>query len=78
MLFDKAHRLNPASVFRIIYRRGYALWPIKCSNGKWIWLQHYMIKFRQWQYDIPFIDDVTELERISDDEYIVRKLADNL
>ena len=66
---------------KIIYKKKFALTRILCSDGSDVWLKNYYKKYEIWSDSeieeyryrhTDFIENVTEAE------YIIRKLADNL
>jgi hypothetical protein len=64
-----------------IYKRRFALFPVHVTDGK-VWMKFYYKKYNIWGY--KFGDGQYGLahpelsEKISEDEYIVRKLAETL
>ncbi len=67
-----------------VYKRKWALFPVICSGGDKVWLEHYYSVIRKWcnkhvdEYDIRNNSHEDFVENISEAEYIVRKLAENL
>lgn len=66
---------------RTAYKRKWALFPVECKNGEKVWLDHYYTVHRLW--GSTYTDDRNYshkdfLGNITESEYIVRKLADNL
>lgn len=63
------------------YKRKFAIFPVTVTGGK-IWMKFYYKKYMVWHhgYSSEYTDGShTELvEKISEDEYIVRKLAETL
>lgn len=69
---------------RPVYKKRFALWRKVCADGSVVWLKPYYKKYLIWStstgaasydkdyYHKEFIEDVSEAE------YIVRKLAENL
>jgi hypothetical protein len=62
------------------YRRRYALWPRTCSDGTQVWLAYYYKKYEHWtsRYDMQRHGHTDYIESITEAEYIVRKLSENL
>jgi hypothetical protein len=67
-----------------LYKRKFAWYPVTCNDGTTIWFSNYYKKYTQWnnhhapamsQWDYGHTDFI---ENISEAEYIVRKLAENL
>ena len=77
-------RDDPALSNFVVYKKKLALRPVICSNGEKVWFKYYYSKYRIWGHmpadsfskrdysHIDFIENITEAE------YIVRKLAENL
>ena len=66
-----------------IYKKRLAIWPTVCSDGKKVWLGIYYKKYNIWSYDRALLDTTeyghTEfVETVSEEDYIVRKLAETL
>lgn len=68
-------------VHRPFYKRKWAFRPITCSDGTKVWFKPYYSYYRIWNNDrvsserynhTDFIENITEAE------FLVRKLADNL
>ncbi len=78
MGYSKIHRIHPASVWTIKYRRRFALLPTRCSNKRWIWMHYYIEKCKVWIDKNPRYADWFCIEKILEDEFIIRKLTDNL
>lgn len=72
-------------VSKVFYKRKFAITPVVCSHGEKVWLKNYYAKYRIWASD--YMEDFSDLtgpghvdfvENISEAEYIVRKISDNL
>lgn len=67
-----------------IYKRRWAILPVECSGGEKVWFKHYYTVHRLWsnkyvdEYDISNNNHRDFLGNITEAEYIVRKLAENL
>ena len=68
-----------------VYKRRFAYLPVNCTDGTRVWLKFYYKSFDYWshgQSNKIFNDDdhyhVDLLGNISEEEYIVRKLAETL
>lgn len=83
MIGDKPNwRDDDGLVHRLSFKKRFALRPVICSGGEKIWLKNYYSVYRVWSsglYEEPgsyahsdYLEDITEAD------YIVRKLADNL
>jgi hypothetical protein len=65
------------------YKKKFAFFPAKVSGGK-VWLKFYYKKYRTWFHEHGHLNldgdtGHTEfLEAISEEEYVVRKLAERL
>ncbi|HEY6437041.1 MAG TPA: hypothetical protein VIY47_10660 [Ignavibacteriaceae bacterium] len=64
------------------YRKKFAWFPIKINDDK-IWLKRYYSKYRIWANARVFGDEddykhTDFIENVTTEEYIVRKLAENL
>jgi hypothetical protein len=75
-------RNDPALSSKIEYKKKWALWPVTCSDDVRIWGKFYYKKYKLWgfsdvhgEFDYGHEDFV---ENITEAEYIVRKLAENL
>jgi hypothetical protein len=67
------------SFFR--YKKRFALFPVTCSDGTEVWLKNYYKKYELWNSDYSPGEECNHrdfIENISEAEYVVRKLADNL
>jgi len=71
------------------YKRKFAIRPITCSDNIQVWFKFYYKKYEHWGHsNIPFNRNFNTLdesyihtdfiENISEAEYIVRKLSENL
>jgi len=67
------------------YRRRFALWPVKCCDGTSAFFNFYYKKYELWSHSgsgkVFSEDDYLHtdfIECVSEAEYIVRKLAENL
>jgi hypothetical protein len=79
-------RSDPGLTSTIIYKKKFALYPVKCHDGTQVWLDHYYTKYQYWGFrgavSISDIDNIKhnlhedKLENISEAEYIVRKLTE--
>jgi hypothetical protein len=63
------------------YKRKFALFPVQVTGGK-VWMKFYYKKYNHWHHRFGgrFLEGahVELAELISEDEYIVRKLAETL
>lgn len=66
------------------YKKMFAVRSVICSDGTKVWLKNYYRKFRIWEHSLagPFskrdYNHTDFIENITEAEYIVRKLAENL
>jgi hypothetical protein len=70
-------------VKKTIYKKRFALFPIRCSDGTRVWFKPYYKKYHHWDHEAlpenPIEYGHTEfVETIAEDEYLVRKLAETL
>lgn len=67
---------------RTFYKRKWAFKPITCSDGTILWFKSYYSQYRKWSSNLFEVEDeyghIDFVENITEAEYIVRKLADNL
>jgi hypothetical protein len=89
MMGDKAlpeWRHEPGMAFKSFYKKRFAFYPIDLSNGDHIFWEAYYSKYTTWDSDYTFsavesndgYGHTDLVENISEAEYIVRKLAENL
>lgn len=87
MIGDKSvpnWRDDESLVARPVYKRRWALTPVVCSCGVKIWFNHYYSKYLLWTSKSADDPETAEnshkdfIENITEAEYIVRKLAENL
>lgn len=67
----------------IIYKKKFAWLRIICSDGSSVWLRNYYRKYKTWNTTyVSGLGDSdyghTDIEDITEDEYIIRKLSGNL
>jgi hypothetical protein len=68
------------------YKRKFAIFPVDCTGGVRVWFKFYYKKFTVWKHSPSnkiFDDDVDYYhkdfnENITEEDYIVRKLAETL
>lgn len=74
-------RSDAGLVRDVRYEKRFAIFPKICSDGTKVWMKSYFNKFEVWNYrsvgengfgHTDFIESITE------EEYIVRKLAETL
>lgn len=78
----KNWRDDPGLIFKSFYKKKFAILPVVCSDGLRVWMTVYYKKYVYWGREgvpehseyghIDFIEDISETE------FIVRKLAENL
>jgi hypothetical protein len=67
-----------------LYRKRFALFPVKCSGGESVTFKFYYKKYTIWTHGNPsnLIEDTYRhtdfIENITEAEYIIRKLAETL
>ena len=61
------------------YKKRFAVVPVRCTD-KVVTFQYYYKKYRKWEASYSYEDEyhIDFIENISEEEFIVRKLADNL
>lgn len=58
------------------YERGYAVFPIKCINDRWVWFATYYKKYLVYSY--KEINDICYFRyNITEDDAIIEKLTDS-
>jgi hypothetical protein len=72
-------REDSSLVCTTIYKRRFAFFPVTVTGGT-VWLKFYYKKYNIWKHQHKMAPGVhSELdEKISEDDYIVRKLAETL
>jgi len=62
------------------YSRKFAILPKRCNSGELVWLRFYYSKYQYAGHAHQSIDTLHKdfIENITESEYIVRKLAENL
>jgi len=78
-------RNDPGLSAAIEYKRSFALRPIICCDGTKVWFKFYYKKYEHWShsksgkvyYDEGYLH-TDFIENVSEAEYIIRKLAENL
>lgn len=79
-------RDDPGLSSHTFYKRKWAITPVLCSSGEKVLFKHYYSKYKMWgrmdsSYS-KYIDGnyghTDFIENITEAEYIVRKLAENL
>ncbi len=70
---------------RVVYKKRRAFIPVTCHDGVKVWMKHYYTKYVIWgssetvsSYDDTEYYHVDKIENITEAEYIVRKLSENL
>lgn len=74
-------RNDPHLDSHIEYNKKWAFWPVPCSDGIKVWGEYYYRKLKVWGFTDhnDFVYGHTDfIENITEAEYIVRKLAENL
>ena len=87
MTIKKSWRDDPGLILEVEYKKKFAWLPTKVSKNK-IWLKTYYSKYHNWGCSYMSVRNSKEhyascyhqdfVENISESEYLVRKLADNL
>jgi hypothetical protein len=84
MEFDEGYswRKESGMVNTPDYKRRFAFLTVNCSDGTELWMKHYYSKYNRWTS--THVSEELEychtdfVENITEEEYIVRKLADEL
>lgn len=81
MSFNGAWRLEAGLIKKSVYKKRFAFIPCLCSDGTKVWFKMYYNKFEIWSH--PSASEQTFghkdfIESITEEEYIVRKLAETL
>lgn len=77
-------RDEPGLVSTNKYSRKFAYTPIKCSDGQDVWFKYYYKHYRVWtchpvsSFDEQYYSHEDFIGNVSEEEYIVRKLAETL
>jgi hypothetical protein len=87
-MLKKTWRNDPGLIFECEYEKKFAWIPVKCENDVKIWWKPYYIHYVNWghTYNAANSQDSTLMAayhqdcmgNITEEEYIVRKLADTL
>ena len=78
-------RDDSSLISKSFYKKRFAIWPVTCADSSRVWLKVYYKKYQRWSHDCvsdagygveyshtDFVESVTE------DEYLIRKLAETL
>ncbi len=68
------------------YKKRFAYFPVKCSDGTSVWFKKYYSKYKSWgmSHGVDLFEGdeyylhTDFIEHITEAEYIVRKLSENL
>lgn len=63
------------------YKRKFAIRSVACSDGTIVWMKYYYKKYIRWTAEYKESREgghVDFIENVSEGDYIVRKLAENL
>ena len=80
-------RNDPGLSFMVEYKKKFAVWPIWCSDSTKVWLKYYYKKYEHWGHSLTGGNPITldecylhtdYIESITEEEYIIRKLSENL
>lgn len=70
---------------RTEYKKRFAIFPVKCLHDESVWFKSYYSKYKHWGYSDIVQQSCNEyylhtdfIENITEGEYIVRKLSENL
>ena len=85
---DDNWRNDPGLTSTHMYKKKFALFPRKCEDDTWVWLDNYYTKYKYWGFRrtinsgdiLDHRDDLHEdkLEDITEAEYIVRRLIEGI
>lgn len=75
-------RGDPGLTCKIKYKKRYAFLPTLCYGNKRVWLKNYYKKYEMWYHGRNTLETGDYLhtdfiENVSEEEYIIRKLAEN-
>ena len=86
MTIQKSWRDDPGLIYETEYKKKFAWLPVKITGETKIWLKPFYRKYHNWghstsnkrddKYECMYHRDF--VENITEDEYLVRKLADTL
>lgn len=78
-------RNDPGLSSRTEYQRSFALWQTNCYNNEKVWFKFYYKKYKHWSHFDSALAGKTDIglhtdfiENVTEAEYIIRKLAENL
>lgn len=77
-------RNDPGLKSTVFYRKKFALLPVVCQCGTKVWLKNYYTKYIYWgMRTVDKFDNDYDLHRdvcesITEDEYLVRRLAEGV
>jgi hypothetical protein len=78
-------RNDPGLTSKSEYRKRFAFRPVMCSDGTKVWMKFYFKKYDLWSHGDEPLSHYDEgylhtdfIENITEQEYIIRKLAETL
>lgn len=74
-------RLEAGLTKKSVYKKKFAIVPRVCSDGTRVWFKTYFDKYEIWNHPVASEETLGHtdfIESITEEEYIVRKLAETL
>jgi hypothetical protein len=78
-------RNDPGLISKSEYRKKFALRPVMCSDNTKVWMKSYYKKYDLWSHGDTSMSRYDEgylhtdfIENITEEEFIIRKLAETL
>jgi len=81
MSTENSWRLEAGLVRDVRYEKRFAIFPRICADGTKVWMKNYFNKFEVWNHPAAgeqTLGHTDYIESITEEEYIVRKLAETL
>lgn len=93
MSYNKMYRVSPnwrdELTKHVVYKKRFAILPTKCSDDSMVWMKVYYKKYIIWNHHSSFVpEDVLDfmnknehtdfIENVTEEDYLVRKLAEAL
>lgn len=76
-------RAGQGLTFNVRYKRVFALLPTKCSDNSIVWFKFYYKKYQTWKSNFNRDNESSwghtdYLENVTEADYLIRRLAENL
>lgn len=81
MSYSGSWRLEAGLTKKSVYKKKFAIIPRMCSDGTRVWFKPYYKKYEIWNHPVASehaLGHKDFIESITEEEYIVRKLAETL